>query len=121
MGGSTGAALDSANRYSSEKLGKLQEHTERQTNELVKTTEANIHGSIDNTAGAAQRGVEKGMKMVGLMPQDKADDTSTSDGSASANYSNKSTASSKGTGKKAEMGKDKSKKTGGKSTLYAKK
>ena len=119
MGGSTAAAFDSANKYSSAKLGKLQEHTERQTNELAKTAEANLEGSIDNTAGAAQRGIEKGMKMVGLMPQDKAADTS--DGSASANYSNKSTASSKGSGKKADLSKDKSKKTGGKASLYAKK
>ena len=119
MGGSTADAFDSASRYSKAKLGKLQEHTERQTNELAKTVEANVHGSIDNTAGAAQRGIDKGMKMMGLMPQDSAGDTS--DGSASANYSNKSTATSKGSGKKADLGKDKAKKTGGKASLYAKK
>ena len=119
MGGSTADAFDSANKYTSAKLGRLQEHTERQTNELAKTVEANVHGAVDNTAGAAQRGIDKGMKMMGLMPQDSAKDTS--DGSASANYSNKSTASSKGSGKKADLSKDKSKKTGGKASLYAKK
>lgn len=119
MGGSTADAFDSANKYTSAKLGRLQEHTERQTNELAKTAEANVHGAIDNTAGAAQRGVEKGMQMVGLMG--KSQDSDTSDGSSSANYSNKSTASSKGSGKKADLSKDKSKKTGGKASLYAKK
>lgn len=119
MGGSTADAFDSASRYSKAKLGKLQEHTERQTNELAKTAEKNLEGSVDNTLGAAGREFNKGMQAVGLMPADKEKDTDT--GSASANYSNKTTASSKGSGKKADLGKDKSKKTGGKASLYAKK
>ena len=119
MGGSTADAFDSGNKYFSAKLGKLQEHTERQTNELAKTAEANIHGSMDNTLGAAGRGVKKTMQMVGLMDKDQEKDTST--GATSANYSNKTTASSKGSGKKADLGKDKKKPTGGKASLYAKK
>ena len=119
MGGSTGEALSKARDYRREKLGKLQDHTERQTNELAKTAEKNLEGSLDNTVGAAGREFNKGMQALGLMPKDQAADTS--DGSASANYSKKTTASSKGSGKKADLSKDKSKKTGGKAKLYAKK
>jgi len=120
MGGSTADAFDSANKYSSAKLGKLQEHTERQTNELAKTAEKNLEGSVDNTLGAFGRGTTKGLQAMGLMAGGN-DSGGGSDGSASANYSNKSTASSKGSGKKADLSKDKSKKTGGKASLYAKK
>ena len=119
MGGSTADAFDSGNRYFSAKLGKLQEHTERQTNELAKTAERNLEGAMDNTIGAAGREFNKGMQAIGLMPEDEAKDTST--GTATANYSNKTTASSKGSGKKADLGKDKKKPTGGKASLYAKK
>jgi hypothetical protein len=120
MGGSTADAFDSANKYTSAKLGRLQEHTERQTNELAKTAEKNLEGSIDNTLGAAGRETTKGLQAMGLMAGGN-DSGGGSDGSASANYSNKSTASSKGSGKKADLSKDKSKKTGGKASLYAKK
>ena len=119
MGGSTADAFDSGNRYFSAKLGKLQEHTERQTNELAKTAERNLEGAMDYTIGAAGREFNKGMQAIGLMPADKEKDTDT--GSASANYSKKTTASSKGSGKKADLGKDKKKPTGGKASLYAKK
>ena len=37
MGGSTGEALSKARDYRKEKFGKLQAHTERQTNQLAKT------------------------------------------------------------------------------------
>ena len=120
MGGSTGEALSKARDYRREKLGKLQDHTERQTNELAKTAEANLEGSIDNTLGAAGRETTKGLQAMGLMASSN-DSGGGSDGSSSANYSSKSGTGSQGSGKKADLSKDKSKKTGGKAKLYAKK
>ena len=120
MGGSAGAALSSARDYRREKLGKLQEHTERQTNQLAKTVESNVEGSLDNTVGAIGRETTKGLQMAGLMGSGSGGGDS-GDGSSSANYSSKSGTGSQGSGKKADLSKDKSKKTGGKASLYAKK
>ena len=120
MGGSTGQVLSKARDYRKEKLGKLQEHTERQTNQLAKTVEANVQGSMDNTFGAASRETTKGLQAMGLMGGGQGD-SNTGDGSASANYSSKTGKASQGSGKKADLSKDKTKKTGGKASLYAKK
>ena len=120
MGGSTGEALSKARDYRREKLGKLQEHTERQTNQLAKTVESNVEGALDNTVGAVGRETTKGLQAAGLMGGGSGGGDS-GDGSSSANYSSKSGTGSQGSGKKADLSKDKSKKTGGKASLYAKK
>ena len=120
MGGSTGEALSKARDYRREKLGKLQEHTERQTNQLAKTAEANLEGSLDNTVGAVGRETTKGLQAAGLMGGGSGGGDS-GDGSSSANYSSKSGTGSQGSGKKADLGKVQKKKTGGKASLYAKK
>ena len=120
MGGSAGEALSSARDYRREKLGKLQDHTERQTNQLAKTVESNVEGALDNTVGAVGRETTKGLQMVGLMGGG-GDSGGSGDGSSSANYSSKSGTGSQGSGKKADLGKDQKKKTGGKASLYAKK
>ena len=118
MGGSTGQALSKARDNRKEKLGKLQAHTERQTNQLAKTAEANVQGAMDNTFGAAGREIKKGMDI--LTGSGGGGGSGGSD-SSSANYTSKTNKSSQGSGKKADLSKDKKKKTGGKSALYAKK
>lgn len=118
MGGSTGEALSKARDYRKEKFGKLQAHTERQTNQLAKTAEANVHGAMDNTFGAAGREIKKGMDI--LTGSGGGGGSGGSD-SSSANYTSKTNKSSQGSGKKADLSKDKKKKTGGKASLYAKK
>ena len=118
MGGSTGEALSKARDYRKEKFGKLQAHTERQTNQLAKTAEANVEGAMDNTFGAAGREIKKGMDI--LTGSGGGGGSGGSD-SSSANYTSKTNKSSQGSGKKADLSKDKKKKTGGKSALYAKK
>ena len=118
MGGSTGEVLSKARDYRKEKLGKLQAHTERQTNQLAKTAEANVHGAMDNTFGAAGREIKKGMDI--LTGSGGGGGSGGSD-SSSANYTSKTNKSSQGSGKKADLSKDKKKKTGGKASLYAKK
>ena len=120
MGGSTGEALSKARDYRKEKFGKLQAHTERQTNLLVKTTEANLEGGLDNTLGAFGRETTKGLQAIGLMGGGDSGGGGGSD-SSSANYTSKTGKSSQGSGKKADLSKDKKKKTGGKASLYAKK
>ena len=119
MGGSTGQALSKARDYRKEKFGKLQEHTERQTNQLAKTAEANVAGAMDNTFGAAGREIKKGMDLI--TGRGGSGGGGGSDGSASANYTSKTGKASQGAGKKADLSKDKTKKTGGKASLYAKK
>ena len=118
MGGSTGEVLSKARDYRKEKLGKLQAHTERQTNQLAKTAEANVQGAMDNTFGAAGREIKKGMDI--LTGSGGGGGSGGSD-SSSANYTSKTNKSSQGSGKKADLSKDKKKKTGGKASLYAKK
>lgn len=118
MGGSTGEALSKARDYRKEKFGKLQAHTERQTNQLAKTAEANVEGAMDNTFGAAGREIKKGMDI--LTGSGGGGGSGGSD-SSSANYTSKTNKSSQGSGKKADLSKDKKKKTGGKASLYAKK
>ena len=118
MGGSTGQALSKARDYRKEKFGKLQEHTERQTNQLAKTAEANVAGAMDNTFGAAGREIKKGMDI--LTGSGGGGGSGGSD-SSSANYTSKTNKSSQGSGKKADLSKDKKKKTGDKASLYAKK
>ena len=118
MGGSTGEVLSKARDYRKEKLGKLQAHTERQTNQLAKTAEANVEGAMDNTFGAAGREIKKGMDI--LTGSGGGGGSGGSD-SSSANYTSKTNKSSQGSGKKADLSKDKKKKTGGKASLYAKK
>ena len=118
MGGSTGEALSKARDYRKEKFGKLQAHTERQTNQLAKTAEANVHGAMDNTFGAAGREIKKGMDI--LTGSGGGGGSGGSD-SSSANYTSKTNKSSQGSGKKADLSKDKKKTTGGKASLYAKK
>ena len=118
MGGSTGEALSKARDYRKEKFGKLQAHTERQTNQLAKTAEANVAGAMDNTYGAAGREIKKGMDI--LTGSGGGGGSGGSD-SSSANYTSKTNKSSQGSGKKADLSKDKKKKTGGKASLYAKK
>ena len=118
MGGSTGEALSKARDYRKEKFGKLQAHTERQTNQLAKTAEANVQGAMDNTFGAAGREIKKGMDI--LTGSGGGGGSGGSD-SSSANYTSKTNKSSQGSGKKADLSKDKKKKTGGKASLYAKK
>ncbi len=118
MGGSTGEALSKARDYRKEKFGKLQAHTERQTNQLAKTAEANVAGAMDNTFGAAGREIKKGMDI--LTGSGGGGGSGGSD-SSSANYTSKTNKSSQGSGKKADLSKDKKKKTGGKASLYAKK
>ena len=118
MGGSTGEALSKARDYRKEKFGKLQAHTERQTNQLAKTAEANVEGAMDNTFGAAGREIKKGMDI--LTGRGGGGGSGGSD-SSSANYTSKTNKSSQGSGKKADLSKDKKKKTGGKASLYAKK
>ena len=119
MGGSTGEALSKARDYRKEKFGKLQAHTERQTNQLAKTAEANVQGAMDNTFGAAGREIGKGMDLI--TGRGGSGGGGGSDGSASANYTSKTGKASQGAGKKADLSKDKKKKTGGKASLYAKK
>ena len=119
MGGSTGEALSKARDYRKEKFGKLQAHTERQTNQLAKTAEANVAGAMDNTFGAAGREIGKGMDLI--TGRGGSGGGGGSDGSASANYTSKTGKASQGAGKKADLSKDKKKKTGGKASLYAKK
>ena len=119
MGGSTGEALSKARDYRKEKFGKLQAHTERQTNQLAKTAEANVAGAMDNTFGAAGREIKKGMDLI--TGRGGSGGGGGSDGSASANYTSKTGKASQGAGKKADLSKDKTKKTGGKASLYAKK
>ncbi len=119
MGGSTGQVLSKARDYRKEKLGRLQAHTERQTNQLAKTAEANVAGAMDNTFGAAGREIKKGMDLI--TGRGGSGGGGGSDGSASANYTSKTGKSSQGSGKKADLSKDKTKKTGGKASLYAKK
>ena len=118
MGGSTGETLSKARDYRKEKFGKLQAHTERQTNQLAKTAEANVAGAMDNTFGAAGREIKKGMDI--LTGSGGGGGSGGSD-SSSANYTSKTNKSSQGSGKKADLSKDKKKKTGGKASLYAKK
>ena len=118
MGGSTGQVLSKARDYRKEKFGKLQAHTERQTNQLAKTAEANVAGAMDNTFGAAGREIKKGMDI--LTGSGGGGGSGGSD-SSSANYTSKTNKSSQGSGKKADLSKDKKKKTGGKASLYAKK
>ena len=118
MGGSTGQVLSKARDYRKEKLGRLQAHTERQTNQLAKTAEANVAGAMDNTFGAAGREIKKGMDI--LTGSGGGGGSGGSD-SSSANYTSKTNKSSQGSGKKADLSKDKKKKTGGKASLYAKK
>lgn len=119
MGGSTGQVLSKARDYRKEKLGRLQAHTERQTNQLAKTAEANVAGAMDNTFGAAGREIKKGMDI--LTGSGGGGGGSGGSDSSSANYTSKTNKSSQGSGKKADLSKDKKKKTGGKSALYAKK
>ena len=118
MGGSTGEVLSKARDYRKEKLGKLQAHTERQTNQLAKTAEANVAGAMDNTFGAAGREIKKGMD---ILTGSGGGGGSGGSHSSSANYTSKKNKSSQGSGKKADLSKDKKKKTGGKASLYAKK
>lgn len=119
MGGSTGEALSKARDYRKEKFGKLQAHTERQTNQLAKTAEANVQGAMDNTFGAAGREFGKGMDLI--TGRGGGGGGSGGSDSSSANYTSKTNKSSQGSGKKADLSKDKKKKTGGKASLYAKK
>ena len=119
MGGSTGEALSKARDYRKEKFGELQAHTERQTNQLAKTAQANVEGAMDNTLGAAGREIKKGMDI--LTGRGGGGGGSGGSDSSSANYTSKTNKSSQGSGKKADLSRDKKKKTGGKASLYAKK
>ena len=49
MGGSTGDGLSRLREARERNLRKASEHMQRQGQELGRTVEANVHGSIDNT------------------------------------------------------------------------
>ena len=89
-----------------------------QSGKLYRATTTGIEHGMDATLGVAGRELGRWNDAI----SGKQDSSgAAAETSSSANYTSKTGKTSQGTGKKADMAKDKKKPTGGKSQLYAKK
>ena len=122
MGGSTGEIVDSAKsrarQYKRQKLDKVTREAQARVGQASGDAASGFETAMQENAEGFGDFMERNTRSLN---KGSGGDGGGSDGSASANYSSKTNKSSQGSGKKADLSKDKKKKTGGKASLYAKK
>ena len=119
-GGTTGQIQKNLSRQAKNKgltRDQLQSGFGEQSGKLYNAATTGIEHGMDATLGTVGREVGRWGDYLSNKPKESA----AAETSSSANYTSKTGKTSQGSGKKADISKDKKKPTGGKSQLYAKK
>ena len=120
-GGTTGQIQKNLSRQAKNKgltRDQLAAGFGEQSGKLYRATTTGIEHGMDATLGVVGREVDRWGKAISGHQDSSGAAAETS---SSANYTSKTGKTSQGSGKKADISKDKKKPTGGKSQLYAKK